>query len=122
MASPRKPSALAVLERSATSMLREQEEQEMDNLPAMPPPPPVRNQPANAVVPPVGNLRPNRRPRDDARFEPQFEPLQPAFADLDAQDDGAVSPVFVALIWTSRLASALISPHYPTLYMIRRWK
>lgn len=34
---------------------------------------------------------PNPRPREDARFEPQFEPLRPAFADMDAQDDGPVS-------------------------------
>jgi E3 ubiquitin-protein ligase MARCH6 len=35
----------------------------------------------------------NPRPREDARFEPQFEPLRPAFegADMDAQDDGPVS-------------------------------
>ena len=35
----------------------------------------------------------NPRPREDARFEPQFEPLRPAFegADMDGQDDGPVS-------------------------------
>eukprot|EP00956_Cyclotella_meneghiniana_P032809 scaffold91580_cov70-Cyclotella_meneghiniana.AAC.7 len=34
-------------------------------------------------------FRQNRRPRDDARFEPQFEPLQPAFrGDQDDPDDG----------------------------------
>ena len=33
----------------------------------------------------------NPRQRDNARFEPQFEPLQPAFADIDAVDDGPVS-------------------------------
>ena len=32
-----------------------------------------------------------RNPRPDARFEPQFEPLQPAFDGVDAQDDVAVS-------------------------------
>lgn len=33
----------------------------------------------------------NPRQRDNARFEPQFEPLQPAFADNDALDEGPVS-------------------------------
>jgi hypothetical protein len=33
----------------------------------------------------------NPQQRDNARFEPQFEPLQPAFADIDALDEGPVS-------------------------------
>ncbi|EED93082.1 predicted protein [Thalassiosira pseudonana CCMP1335] len=44
--------------------------------------------------------RQNRRPRDDARFEPQFEPLQPAFGfernDQD-EDDGIDMEVNLAL-------------------------
>lgn len=44
------------------------------------------------LVPPQQEIRQNHRPRDDARFEPQFEPLQPAFAfEQDDQDDGVVS-------------------------------
>lgn len=36
----------------------------------------------------------NPRQRDNARFEPQFEPLQPAFADIDANDEGPVSYIY----------------------------
>ena len=70
----------------------QQQQQELDELPeleAAPPPPPPRQ--------PAGNPRNPRPPRDDARFEPQFEPLQPAFADLDAQDDGADVEINIAL-------------------------
>lgn len=57
-------------------------------------PPPLIPQPRQ----PAGrNARP---PRDDARFEPQFEPLQPAFdpADVDAEDDGVVSSLILFFI------------------------
>jgi len=37
----------------------------------------------------------NPRQRVNARFEPQFEPLQPAFADADAIDDGPVSTLSI---------------------------
>lgn len=86
-------------EEELEAFMRAQEEQDMDNeqqqqqaeqddlppLEEVPPPPPRRQRP----------------PRDDARFEPQFEPLQPAFegADLDdaaaAADDGVVSFFYV---------------------------
>ena len=81
-------------EEELEAFMRAQEEQDMENeqqqqadqddlppLEEVPPPPPRRQRP----------------PRDDARFEPQFEPLQPAFegADLDgaaaAADDDIVS-------------------------------
>ncbi|KAL7540545.1 hypothetical protein ACHAXR_012580 [Thalassiosira sp. AJA248-18] len=89
------------------AFMRAQEEQEMehqnDNAPE---PDPVPNPPEDnddepepepMPDPAAGRNRPNLRPRDDARFEPQFEPLQPAFADLDAQDDGGDVEINVAL-------------------------
>ncbi len=52
-------------------------------------PPPLHE--VNVPNPPHEVNVPNPRPREDVRFEPQFEPLRPAFADMDAQDDGPVS-------------------------------
>lgn len=45
----------------------------------------------------VRQQQPLRQPREDARFEPQFEPLQPAFVDMDGQDDGLEMEINVAL-------------------------
>ena len=43
-------------------------------------------------------FRQNQRPRDDARFEPRFEPLQPAFGgDRDDPDDGMDMEINLAL-------------------------
>lgn len=66
-----------------------------DAIPNPVPPPPLQQQRA-------GNA-PNARPRDDARFEPQFEPLQPAFDGLDAQDDGGVSTIELVCACYDRL-------------------
>ena len=71
------------------AFMRAQEEQDMEGDGPNPAPEPI--------PPPPAVNRPNLRPRDDARFEPQFEPLQPAFADLDAQDDGPVSQSLLCL-------------------------
>eukprot|EP00581_Thalassiosira_minuscula_P013446 CAMPEP_0183718392 /NCGR_PEP_ID=MMETSP0737-20130205/11661_1 /TAXON_ID=385413 /ORGANISM="Thalassiosira miniscula, Strain CCMP1093" /LENGTH=1283 /DNA_ID=CAMNT_0025947941 /DNA_START=66 /DNA_END=3914 /DNA_ORIENTATION=- len=74
----------------------QEEEHELANVPDRPNPvpnPPEMNDPP--INPRAGNAL--NRPRDDARFEPQFEPLQPAFADLDAQDDGAEVEINLAL-------------------------
>lgn len=66
-------------EEEMEALIRVQEEQEMDR---------EREQPA----PPRPGIRPIPRPRNDARFEPQFEPLQPAFDfEQDDLDDGVVS-------------------------------
>jgi len=63
-------------EEEMEALIRVQEEQEMDR---------EREQPA----PPQPGIRPIPRPRNDARFEPQFEPLQPAFDfEQDDLDDG----------------------------------
>ena len=43
------------------------------------------------------NIALNPRQRDNARFEPQFEPLQPAFVDVDALDDGPVSTKLLSI-------------------------
>jgi len=90
-------------EEAFEAFMRAQEEQELEDQQQNP----VQIQPGddgdempelfpNPNPPPGGNA-PNPRRRDDARFEPQFEPLQPAFADLDGQDDGADMEINVAL-------------------------
>ena len=89
------------------AFMRAQEEQEMeDEQNDAPEPDPLEDDDEpdlgevlpnpNPRQPAAGNGPNNPRPRDDVRFEPQFEPLQPAFADLDAQDDGAVSTMIIS--------------------------
>lgn len=98
------------------AFMRAQEEQEMEHLNDMAQPDPIPNRPDdNDIAPnpnPLAGNQANRRPRDDARFEPQFEPLQPAFADLDAQDDGADMEVNIAL-------DELLGFHGPFLALLR---
>eukprot|EP00804_Cyclotella_cryptica_P023315 CCRYP_000472-RB/>CCRYP_000472-RB protein AED:0.04 eAED:0.04 QI:239/1/1/1/1/1/5/608/1378 len=72
------------------AFLRAQEEQDLEQQAQM-----------EDGMPPLeedANFRQNRRPRDDARFEPQFEPLQPAFGlDQDDADDGMDMEINLAL-------------------------
>jgi len=76
--------------------MRAQEEQE--EVPAIPDLVPQQQQQQQQQQPLRGPINwQNLQPREDARFEPQFEPLQPAFADIDGQDDGPEMEINVAL-------------------------
>lgn len=69
------------------AFLRAQEEQDLEEqvMDEMPPMPDIE-------------IRQNRPPRDDARFEPQFEPLQPAFGqDQNDPDDAMDMEINLAL-------------------------
>jgi E3 ubiquitin-protein ligase MARCH6 len=71
------------------AFLRAQEEQDLEQQVDM-----------EAEMPPLPDIafRQNRPPRDDARFEPQFEPLQPAFGqDQDDPDDAMDVEINLAL-------------------------